>query len=391
LHLIYLSDALIPSRSSNSMQVMRMCAGFASRGVDVTLVHPKMRAAAPEGFTGDITGFYGVGNGFKRRPLPVGDWAVKRSPNLSRVCRLGAMSGYLLRRGGPGQAPFACYARSPLAAWAAVRIRRRWGRRGACKAVLLELHDEPPQPTAWKVLSDVDGVVAISQALRARLLERPECAEETTWVEHDGVDLDGMELRRLDRARSRARLGMPEPRGPLVVYTGRANRAKGVGVLVDAARQLRRIGAKILIVGKVYDPEFQRIAGDNVEFTGFVPPARVPDYLAAADILVLPSTPDLPYAAYTSPLKLFEYMASGRPIVASDLPVLAEILDDEENALLYPARDPAALASAIERVWSDPTFARGLAERARGDVEEFSWDRRAQRILDRIAWVAGER
>jgi glycosyltransferase involved in cell wall biosynthesis len=371
---------------------MHMCAGFASRGLAVTLVHPDRRAPTPEGFAGDVTEFYGVGDGFVRRALPVvPDWAGRRSPQVSRAGRLGAFGGYLLGRSRPGQPPFACYARSALAAWAAVRIRRLWGRRTACKAVLLELHDEPRERMAWRLLSEVDGVVAISEALRSRLLERPECSEETTWVEHDGVDLESVDWHGLDRARSRERLGIRALEGPLVVYTGRANRAKGVDVLLEAAPLLQRIGAQVLVVGKVYDPDFQRDAAENVRFTGFVPPARVPDYVAAADVLVLPSTGDLPYAAYTSPLKLFEYMASGRPIVVSDLPVLSEVAHDGENALLYPARDPAALAAAIDRLWSDHELAARLANRARDDVQEFSWDRRAQRIIDRMEAVAASR
>ena len=98
-------------------------------------------------------------------------------------------------------------------------------------------------------------------------------------------------------------------------------------------------------------------------FTGFVPPSDIPLYLAAADMLVMPTTPDLAYAAYTSPLKLFEYMASGRPIVASGLASVREVLDDGGNAVLYEANSAEGLAEAVGA--SSRADARSFAGRAR--------------------------
>ena len=143
------------------------------------------------------------------------------------------------------------------------------------------------------------------------------------------------------------------------------------------------------LVSKEEYREQARRAG-NVTLTGFVPPARVPEYLAAADILVMPTTPDLAYAAFTSPLKLFEYMASGRPVVASDIPVIREVLEPGVNALLYPPRDADALATAALRLVHEPGLSAVLAEQAWADVQQYGWQRRAQRILDRITELAPE-
>jgi glycosyltransferase involved in cell wall biosynthesis len=90
-----------------------------------------------------------------------------------------------------------------------------------------------------------------------------------------------------------------------------------------------------------------------------------------------------------SPLKLFEYMASGKPIVASDLPVLREILVEDRNALLYPPSDPAALAECLARLLADKSLATRLADQARQDVEDFTWERRAARILAHIGAITG--
>jgi glycosyltransferase involved in cell wall biosynthesis len=105
--------------------------------------------------------------------------------------------------------------------------------------------------------------------------------------------------------------------------------------------------------------------------------------LAAADVLALPNSGRAAVSRYyTSPLKLFEYMAAERPIIASDLPALREIIANEETALLVPPDDASALAAAVERLRADPALARRLAANARSAVGAHTWERRAARILD---------
>jgi len=387
MQLTYLSEAAIPSRSSNATQTMRMSAAFAEAGANVTLVHPVLQRAEPEGFTGDVEGFYGVRAAFERRVLRLPPpWGPE---SLQRVARAAPFLAYLTQRLRPGQPPVVCYARSFVAASMAVRVRRAWGHRSACRAVVVEVHDEPPA-RAWSLLEAADGVVTISDALRRRVLVRLAGLEDRVWVEHDGVDL-GAIAPGMDRAGARAQLGLTHAGGPLVVYAGRVIAGKGVDVLVEAAGQLRDIGAHVVVVGKIYEPDYVSRAPDNVTFTGFVAPSQVPAYLAAADVMVMPTTADLPYAAYTSPLKLFEYMATGNPVVASDLPVLREVLSHGENALLYPSRDSASLAEAVRRVGLQPAFGRALADQAWRDVQRYGWRARAARILERVGQLAPDR
>ena len=83
---------------------------------------------------------------------------------------------------------------------------------------------------------------------------------------------------------------------------------------------------------------------------------------------------------HTSPLKIFEAMAAGRPIVASDLPSSREVLRDGENALLVPPGDASALAATLRRVLSDPRLARRLAGAAWDEAPQYSWDARARAL-----------
>ncbi|MCA1569402.1 MAG: glycosyltransferase family 4 protein [Chloroflexi bacterium] len=385
MRLTYLSEAAIPSRASNATQTMRMCAAFAEAGADVTLVHPAMRGQEPEGFDGDVAAFYGLRATFERRRLRVP--AVPGAKAVQRVARAAPFLAFLIGRLRPGQPPFVCYARSLLAASMAGWVRRAWGRRSACRAVVIELHDEPPAG-GWALLRSLDGVVTISAALRQRLLQELPELESRVWVEHDGVDL-GAVRRGMDRQAARAGLGLAHVEGPLVVYAGRVIAGKGVDVLVEAAEQILDIGAHVLVVGKIYEHETVARAPANVTFTGFVAPSAVPEYLAAADVMAMPTTEDLRYAAYTSPLKLFEYMATGNPVVASDLPVLREVLTDGVNALLYPPRDAGALARAVRELWSEPALGPALADQAWQDVQHHGWRARASRILERFVSLAG--
>jgi len=147
-----------------------------------------------------------------------------------------------------------------------------------------------------------------------------------------------------------------------------------------------------LVGGTEGDLARLRAAADgaaNLFFHGFVPPARVPAYHARFSAVLLPAGRRVEtsggggdIAPWMSPLKLFEYMGGGKPMVASALPVLREVLRHGENALLASPDDPAAWAAAIRELAADPALGRRLAERAREDfLRGYTWRARAERVL----------
>jgi glycosyltransferase involved in cell wall biosynthesis len=127
---------------------------------------------------------------------------------------------------------------------------------------------------------------------------------------------------------------------------------------------------------------------DRVTITGLRPWREVAEHLRAADVLVLPNPAAAISERYASPLKLFEYLAAGRPIVASDLPAVREIVEPGVSALLVPPGDPAALAVALQRIADDPGLAASLAAGARRLAPGYTWDRRAERLEIVLASVA---
>ena len=116
---------------------------------------------------------------------------------------------------------------------------------------------------------------------------------------------------------------------------------------------------------------------ERVTVTGVVTRDQVASYVAAFDVALQPDVVD-----YASPLKLFEYLALARPVVAPDKPNIREVLTHEQNALLFKADDPAAFTAAIERMANDGVLRARLALAARATIEQggFTWDHNAQRV-----------
>src|SRR5690606_7054747 len=121
-----------------------------------------------------------------------------------------------------------------------------------------------------------------------------------------------------------------------------------------------------------------------VTFTGMVDHADMPSHIGAMDIAVAPYNPRPDF--YFSPLKLFEYMAAGRAIIAADIGQIPEIIDHERTGLLVPPGDATALAGAIMTLIDDRTLAASLGRNARQEaVERYAWERNAEIVADLIA------
>ena len=119
----------------------------------------------------------------------------------------------------------------------------------------------------------------------------------------------------------------------------------------------------------------------KIKFLGQIRYNLIPQVLKSFDVLVLPYPWTNHYAFYMSPLKLFEYMTSKNPIVASDLPSIREILN-ERNAILVEPDNPQALAEGIKKAIENQAMAQEIASRAFQDVQEYTWEKRAKKILE---------
>jgi glycosyltransferase involved in cell wall biosynthesis len=226
-------------------------------------------------------------------------------------------------------------------------------------------------------------VVCITSELKRLIAERSGRRAEYIVVIPDGTNASGEEP-----GGARRREG--------VYYVGQLYPWKGVDTLIRAAAAYPE--AEYVIIGGTEEPQadepdinrLRQLAleleiASRVRFTGWVPYRDVSSLLRDAAVTVIP-LPDTPFGRYfTSPLKLFDYMAAGAAIVSSDLPSLRDVLKNECNALLVPPGDPSALARAIQRLLSDESLAARLGKQARLDVQRYSWDARAARLLDQVS------
>jgi glycosyltransferase involved in cell wall biosynthesis len=238
----------------------------------------------------------------------------------------------------------------------------------------LEVHDVDTltnKNTLARVVADhrrgrIGTLIPISQAAAERLITAGADATRI-HVAHSGVKVEAFaDVPVFDP-------GMLER--PRIVHLGKLSDARGLNVFRHLAAQGQ---CDITIV-----------SGDAVELPGAisvpaVPPAEVPAWYAKSDVVLLPYQANVETAASMSPVKMFEAMAAGRPIIASNLPTIREVLKHEHTALLVEPGDLEAWKRALDRLRADRQVAISLAQNARAEAAKYSWARRAQGVLRAI-------
>jgi glycosyltransferase involved in cell wall biosynthesis len=235
-------------------------------------------------------------------------------------------------------------------------------------------------------LRAADLVVSVTAQLRDHLVARWGVPPAKAVVLPNGVDTDRFKPDSDARAAARQALGVGD--APVVLFVGNFYEWHDVGTLLDAFAEVRprRPDARLLLVGdgatRTAMEERARalLLDDAVRFTGLLPHDDVPRLMAAADIAVAPYPP-LKHDLWLSPLKLYEYLASGLPVVASSVGQMLDVIEPERNGLLASPGDAADLGRALERLLADADLRVRLGRQARADaVELHSWDRYGARL-----------
>jgi|YNPNPStandDraft_1061719.scaffolds.fasta_scaffold09024_4 glycosyltransferase involved in cell wall biosynthesis len=387
MELIYLANVRLPTEKAHGLQIMKMCEAFAQAGATVELVIPRRVNTPQMQRVEDLWTYYDIKIPFTLTSLSCLDWPwlvrLGLEPLWFRLIvasfSLAALRFLIHQR--RRQREFVLYTRDEhLTPWL-LRFKRCLGLR-----VFFEAHTTHGLWWAQR-FRNVDGLITITYGLKQEFVEAG-MPPERCLVAPDGVDLSRFS-QLPERLQARGLLHLPAER-PIVCYTGHLFPWKGVHTLVESAGLLPEVQF-VIVGGMPEDVEaLRRFAADhhvtNVQLVGHVPPTQVPLYLAAADVLVLPNSAREEISAhYTSPMKLFEYMAAGRPIVASDLPSLREVLTHNRNAILVKPDDPHALADGLRHLLSSPPLAACLATTAREAVSSYTWQARAQNLLAFIA------
>jgi glycosyltransferase involved in cell wall biosynthesis len=207
-------------------------------------------------------------------------------------------------------------------------------------------------------------------------------------VAHDGIRAARF-AKHWTQAEARREIGWPVE-AFIVGFVGRLqmlNMDKGVSTLIDALAQVENVyfalvGGPDAAADSLQQQWFSLdLQESHFLYAGQVKPEAVPMYLGAFDVCAMPHPFTPQFAYYTSPLKLFEYMAAGRAIVASDLPGWSDVVQHEQNALLVAAGDVEAFAQAIRRLRDDMTLREKLGQNARARaLVHYTWSARADYI-----------
>jgi glycosyltransferase involved in cell wall biosynthesis len=385
VNVLYFADTRFPIERANGVQTMATCHALATRGHQVTLVTRPDSAPV------------------QRDPFAFYDWPRIDSLRFhyvprGRGGRAGRVAFFLAASG--------LYARHPGAAV--------YTRDLGLAAFLLQ----KPSLKRPRVVFEAHGVTALVSRELPDLLGRPDLApskaklhrldrrERRVWkkaaacVTITRTLADDLAARHGQRDHvfvapdggkgsgpARRKAGLTPSARPVAGYAGHLYPWKGVDVFIRALMHAPGVSG-LIVGGHPGEADLARVKAlveelglaGRVTLTGLVPPGEVAARLEAATMLVLPNTASAISERYTSPLKLFEYLGLGRPIIASDLPAIREVLAADTTALLIPPGDAEALGAAMVRLTEDPALAASLGSAAQSLMPEYTWEARAVRL-----------
>lgn len=385
MRVIYPVPELLPDQRARFIQIIQTCSALARLGIEVVLMAGIRRGYSEE----KVLGFYGISGHPNLRLVRIPIIRRERKKYL-RFSSHGVFHFFLLlhllwnkayRDGGT-----VFFIRHIKLADLILRFRRFLR-----ASVVFEVHEifhlaaqgersrERLRRVESRVYRNADALVSISQAIK-EYLTRMDIPERSIHVVRNGVEEEWFSVRK-------------KPTASYICYTGSLYSWKGVDTLISAMKYLP--DERLVIVGgggrtgELKDLTVREGVSDRVDFAGAVPRMLIPEYLSQSKVAVLPNILSMP-SQFSSPLKLFEYMACGIPVAASDMPVFREVLTHRENAVLVEPNNPEALAEGIRYLIENPVRAEEIAGKAKEDARSFTYEKRAERIADMMGRMKGE-
>ena len=345
MKIYYVANARMPSEKAHGIQLAKMCEAFLLSGADLELVLPK-RLPAQAGSAKSLKEFYGLKVEIPVKKLPV----LNLGFAISSLSFMFSYFFYLLSKKN------SLIYTIDMDNFSFVPLRFLGF------SYFSEIHDAKRKTFFWKVfLKKISGAIVINNNIKKSLIERFGLSSEKILVEPNGIDLE-MFSDKISKREARAKLNLP-PDKKIALYVGRRTWWKGMEILSEAE--------KLLPSETIYVVENR-------------PYSEIPLWNAVADVCIVLGTKKHEYSYFhTSPMKLFEYMASGRPILAADTPANREIVSESE-AYFYEPDNPKDLADKIKQIMTNPPDSKLKVDNARAKVENYTWSKRAQNILEFI-------
>ena len=373
MRILYISKSIIPSRSANSINVMKMCQAFTDNGHEVVLLAPNLKDQYEKNIY-DCYKYYGVRKNFKIKKL----W----HPNLKGGAFFYTLAifFYLL----VNKRFDLVYGRFLHGLYVATLIKNK---------VIYESHAPSYDTKNHRLIifkkliksKYFKKMVVISKALKNMYLDKGYLNDSKIQVAHDGAD----EVTNFDQTIHL--LGIKD--NLKVGYVGHLYKGKGMEVIASMSNKLDDDIEIHIIGGLEKDIQFwkKKIKSKNVYFYGFISHKEVSNYINALDVCLLPnqkivlahgsdlSNITLNISDFTSPLKLFEYMSHKKPIIASDFPVIREVLN-EKNSVLVKCDDIDVWISSIKKL-KNFNYRETISKQALNDFYSYTWKNRALLVI----------
>lgn len=370
MNLYYIANARMPTEKAHGIQIAKMCEAFIEEGVDVTLVVPRRRTEPLS-----VQEFYGLRCPVKVVMIPAIDWYTggRFGYLISSLSFVFSYLAFIVWKKIRGEKFILYtvdtdnYSSSALAVFGG--------------PIFSEMHGSKPASLAQKILfSRAKGIIAINKIIVDELRYNFPSSKTGYLVEPNGVDLSKFSFSG-SKKEAREKLGLPA-NDRIVLYAGRFFAWKGLEILPKAAVLSPEV--RWQTVGGDED-NFKKLTGatipSNLFFAGDRPHGEMSLWFAAADaLLVLGTVRDVQSYRYTSPMKLFEYMAARRPIIASNTPAIREIVN-ESQVIFYEPDDSEGLARAVRYALSGSEKLGPMIEASAKRATTSSWRSRAQRII----------
>jgi glycosyltransferase involved in cell wall biosynthesis len=378
MRILYIANARIPTEKAHGLQIIKMVEAFGLLGHEVELLLPNRRNY----LEGDVENFYNLKTQVK----------IKKLKNIFSSLELVSKNIYF-----PVQRFFffwQAFFYTLFSKYDFIFSREAtlcfslqiFGR----KAVF-EDH-EPKNKFRWLYKIFVRSIkkkIIVAKNLE-ELYEEFGVKNDSYVFTPNGVDLEEINKIEPDRNiwQEKFNISIDEK---IVLYVGHFYEWKGVGTLIEAAKLLSNY--KIVLIGGVpedkveMEKKIKEKGLNNVYLLGYTPHNEVLKFVKSADVLVLPNTAKEERSAkYTTPIKMFDYLASGVPIVASNLPSFKSYLFDRKNCLLFEPDNPGDLSIKIKKILNDMNLAKKISLESYNDVKKYTWEKRSIKILNFIKY-----
>ncbi|MBX3083719.1 MAG: glycosyltransferase [Anaerolineae bacterium] len=385
----YLANIRMPTEKAHGLQIMQNCEAFVQAGADVTLMVARRVNTTAMKQVSDVYAYYGVAPHFRIERVPcldlmqIGTWFERIAFPIQSLTYVLVLALTLVFRRAD-----VYYSRDLLTLLVLSLFKPR-------RQLVYEAHQLSASRIGVLLQSwcarRVGLVVAVTGTLAEKMRQR---GAKNAMVAHDGFRIERFaDLPDRSAAREQLKIALD---AFVIGYVGQLQTlamSKGMDVLIDAIAALRDFPISFCIVGgpPATIEELRRYweakGLDPARFipAGYVSPPQVPLHIRSFDVCAMTMTWSEFFAYYASPLKLFEYMAAGGAILSVNFPSVAEVVKDGESALLIPPHDPAALADALRRLYTDPALRERLGTEAHHIAQGYSWQARARTILTQIA------